>query len=186
MKAIRNTCRWAAISMVGTSAHEHRRGRQIGNVRRSVCGSTMLRLPKSGVHACIGRICSLRGQHDHDRPPEVIENVARGHRGLGCASTYVTQRRSATACHQVTREQFGPRIDHGRGSRERPTAEFKSGHHTRSTVCARAHRLTGILPNETIKGGYLSTVDGQSTRPPRWHASTQRVASTVEPGSNPA
>ena len=70
--------------------HRHMSTGADRNVRRSVCGSTMLRLPKSGVHACIGRSCSLRGPHDHGRPPEVIDNVARGHRGLGCASTYTT------------------------------------------------------------------------------------------------
>ena len=164
--------------------HRHTSTSADRNVCRSVCGSTMLRLPKSGVHACIGRSCSLRGPHDHGRPPGVIDNVARGHRGLGCASTYTTP--VSDGLSPSTREQFGPRIDHGRGSRESPTADFMSGHHVRSTVFARAHRLTGILPNETIEGGYLSTIDGQSTRPPRWHTSTQRVASTVETGLNPA
>ena len=149
--------------------HRHTSTSADRNVCRSVCGSTMLRLPKSGVHACIGRIYSLRGPHDHGRPPGVIDNVARGHRGLGCASTCTTPVSDglSPSDKRAVRTPYCTRIDHGRGSRERPTADFMSGHHVRSTVFARAHRLTGILPNETIEGGYLSTIDGQSTRPPR-------------------
>ena len=51
IKAVRNTCRWAAISMVGTSAHEHRRGPQ--------CVSERMWKHHAAV-AEVGRTCLYR------------------------------------------------------------------------------------------------------------------------------
>ena len=52
-----------------------------------------------------------------------------------------------------------------------------------------ARALTGrpYVPTELdIEGGYQGMLDGTSTRPPRRHSSTPRVAATVEAISNPA
>ena len=51
----------------------------------------------------------------------------------------------------------------------------------------RVHSQNDRVPTELeIEGGYLSIIDGTSTRPPLRHSSIPRVAATVETGSNPA
>ena len=45
----------------------------------------------------------------------------------------------------------------------------------------RAHSQEDRVPTELeIDGGYQGMLDGTSTRPPRMHSSTPRVAATVE------
>ena len=51
----------------------------------------------------------------------------------------------------------------------------------------RAHSQEDRAPTELdIEGGCQGMLDGTSTRPPRRHSSTPRVAATVEAISNPA